>query len=265
MTTKTQIIGASHPPMFKVGVMLQILSNGIFYFEPGSFKICRFSQKLVNDSATAGSMVLFDSPIDFPGEPHDAERTIKDDAPFGLKDGLFYISDDLRNEILTEYGERFDDLWNILSKTHRHQNCYSYCLLFDEEQRAAYESFFCLYEELAQQKFKRELLKANLHKENLSTFLLNTDNAKFKQAFMDDYSALLGIASKPDNIARILPYFLLFDGKNTWTEEDWDGLFYWAEEYGRRAGLGSELNAKRWEKERKTLLDKYDKFVRESV
>jgi DNA-binding transcriptional MerR regulator len=263
MRTKYRVIGSIRSPLFKAGVLSPVLDAGEdvdFCFELGAFDCYRLSKKQFYDSAIVNLMVRFDQSFDFPGSDQEAESSdsrdnfMQDDTHNQRSFGLFYLSDELEGELCREYADKFNEIWKDLPKEQQRQNGYRYYLLADNERMRICKYISSLYRGLILKKITRELISEYTYQNELNTFLLQSTNRELRDSIKDDCAALLGIVSSPNDIEIALSLFLLLDGQVDWTEEDWEGLYFWAEDYGKRAGLDSNFNAKKWREKRHDFL-----------
>jgi len=242
------VIGAIRSPLFKTGILSPVLTDGNICFELGAFKIYRITQEQFENSVMAGIMVRFDSPILFPGMWQDAVNSTDEYNPYRRGYSLLYVSDELESDL------RIKLVAGISSDTIQwKQGGYNYYLLSDVERQRVCKLIFSDYEKLIRERLIGELLKAPSRLNNPESLLPFPINADTKNTLKDDCAALLGIASDPDDVKKVLPLFLLLDGQDGWKEEDWKGLYFWAEDYGRRMGVDSAFDTRKWEEERSAV------------
>ncbi|MGL6226543.1 MAG: hypothetical protein ACRC10_07945 [Thermoguttaceae bacterium] len=267
-----QVVGATQFPLLKMGLTTPILASDGSYFEFGAYDSYRFSKELFDNSVEVGCIVGFDEPIDFPGTEEDAKFEGNEEEQNKRGYTLLYISDELKKEF-PELVRTIDESLKSNS-TARYRKGYTYYLLSDAERTCICKGICKQYEVCVQKKMRRagliffssysttdrignELKEVNTNWKNTSCGrrLLCPIDEKARDSIRDDYACLLRIAPTPELVKKYLPYFLLMDGNESWDEEDWEGLSWWAEDYGRKAGIGSEFDKVWWKQERVRLLE----------
>lgn len=248
MSERYQVVGATQVPLFKVGLLTPMIGDGDSRFELGAFDSYRMTKQQFDDSSEAGTMVCFNEALDFPGTREEGTASDMENNPYRRGYCLFYLADEFK-EALAGF-EKNAEITGILSGMEcRHKDGYDYYLLSDKERERLCKPLGEDYE----RSIRKKLREAPLIPELLRSVLCPISK-ELRETLKDDCAALLELATSPADLAKWLPLFLLLDGEDSWTEEDWKGLCLWAEDFGRKAGLDEKFNATQWEEKRRSLL-----------